>query len=1130
VGATELSGAMYKVTSAGYDGAAALGLLKAAEQGAKAEQADGVKVADALSSAMRDYYPAASSAEEVTKLSADTMSKMVAATSTGKMTFDQLAGGMSTILPIASQAHISLNDVLATLASMTVHGVTVDQATQQMANAIQHLQNPSQQMSKQMAIMGIDAREVAQQLGEKGLSGTLQGFSVAISKHMAPGSDKVILDLNDALKKSSPAVMDLGAKLMDGSISYKEFTKAAGDFGAVDRAQSKQFLTLINATHQLGSENLAGGEVMQTYAGEMAKLTGTSSGLQVALETTGQNADYTSSALGKISEASADANGNVMGWSQVQDTMNQQLDRAKGAVGSLFIEMGTHLLPALTAVASTLADGVNYLTAHSDAMKIAALVVGVTLLVAVYSLLPALGAMAVAVFAATWEFVAVVAGISAFVVGIVWLYNNVQWFHDFVNVAFANIKKWATVAFDAIMTAARSVIGWVKDHWGEISAVAMVVFHALLVAGEWLWGVMKAVWSKITDAAIWAFRNIVKPIWNAIQEVIGLFIPIVNAVRDHWDAIVTVAKFDGQVLIAIVQFIWGVVSAVFTTGVAIVKGIWDLFWNVLVTVVSVAWHLIQGVVSIAWDIIIGVIKIARDLIMGIISVFLDLITGQWGQAWEDIKHTVGAVWDDIFNLVKGAATSFGGMLKNIFSDLAGGVSNIFSGLWKDIGNIFVTGVNGSIKILNGFLSAINTIAGAVGITLNLHVDEVGAPAAGGGSAAVVPRRPGQQMANGGRIGGGFLTNGPEVLVGEGNAAYPEYVIPTDPTHRQRAKALFGALGSELAGGMPGLDAGGAIGAIGSAVGGAAGSVWSGAKALGGAAWDGAKDVASAASSVAKMGLAAALKMAWPELPTSGNAVIDLLPQGGNFLRGKAIDFILGKDTANKAAYANVGGGSGAIPTGDHLSLIDAALAADGINHADWGRWEAGMNTLIGRESGWNPGVFNNWDSNAAAGMPSGGLTQTIGPTFEANRNPALSANMLDPVSNIAASINYITRRYGDISAVQQANPNLPPLGYAAGGIFGMPFEGREGGGRVNAGQPYIVGETRPEVFVPDVSGTVTGTMPVPRDGGAGTGGGGVGIGAHVVFEEGAIVIHESGDPRATFNAVKMAVQDALARQ
>lgn len=175
--------------------------------------------------------------------------------------------------------------------------------------------------------------------------------------------------------------------------------------------------------------------------------------------------------------------------------------------------------------------------------------------------------------------------------------------------------------------------------------------------------------------------------------------------------------------------------------------------------------------------------------------------------------------------------------------------------------------------------------------------------------------------------------------------------------------------------------------------------------------------------------------------------------------------------------ASAGGGSGPIPSGQHKALIDAALAADGVPMADWARWEAGMNTLIQRESGWNAGAVNRWDSNAAAGHPSGGLTQTIGPTFESNRNRGLPDNMFDPVANIAASINYIMRRYGDISAVQQANPNLPPKGYALGDIVGTDGASLLGSmARVSQivppGSPRMLGDNPkvPESYIPNEPG------------------------------------------------------------
>jgi SLT domain-containing protein len=64
------------------------------------------------------------------------------------------------------------------------------------------------------------------------------------------------------------------------------------------------------------------------------------------------------------------------------------------------------------------------------------------------------------------------------------------------------------------------------------------------------------------------------------------------------------------------------------------------------------------------------------------------------------------------------------------------------------------------------------------------------------------------------------------------------------------------------------------------------------------------------------------------------------------------------------------------------------------------------------ESGGNPNIFNTTDINAQRGTPSGGLMQVIGPTFRAYHWPGTSWNLLDPLANIAAALNYARHRYG----------------------------------------------------------------------------------------------------------------------
>lgn len=68
----------------------------------------------------------------------------------------------------------------------------------------------------------------------------------------------------------------------------------------------------------------------------------------------------------------------------------------------------------------------------------------------------------------------------------------------------------------------------------------------------------------------------------------------------------------------------------------------------------------------------------------------------------------------------------------------------------------------------------------------------------------------------------------------------------------------------------------------------------------------------------------------------------------------------------------------------------------------------------------------------------------------------------------------------DLAAVTLRETVVNPLGSLLGNVIGGLF-GRAGGGSVNAGTPYLVGERGPEVFVPSSGGRI--------DSRAGSGGG-----------------------------------------
>ena len=106
--------------------------------------------------------------------------------------------------------------------------------------------------------------------------------------------------------------------------------------------------------------------------------------------------------------------------------------------------------------------------------------------------------------------------------------------------------------------------------------------------------------------------------------------------------------------------------------------------------------------------------------------------------------------------------------------------------------------------------------------------------------------------------------------------------------------------------------------------------------------------------------------------------------------------------------------------------------------------QAMVNTVLRRmkqESGGNPHATNNWDSNARRGTPSKGLMQVIGPTFRAYAKAPYNKNILDPMSNIVASMRYALKRYGSLSAAYNRRG-----GYASGGLVTDPIGIFDNGG------------------------------------------------------------------------------------
>jgi len=780
--AEQLSVAMYKVESGGQHGADGLKVLQAAAQGAKTENADLTTVSDALTSAMTDYHAPASSAADIT-------SKLVAATASGKMTFQELAGSMSNILPVASAAHVSLNDILADEASMTIHGESAKQASQNLANAIRNFQAPSQTAQKEFALLGLNAQQVSDTLGTKGLSGTVNLVSDAIRSKMGPGAAEVLIPLQNAFKGLAPPVAALGQRLIEGSISAGDYVKQAKALNPELQGQAMGFETLAKQTHAIGGAQVSGAQAMQTYAGALSKATGGATGMNVALMIGGENAQNTATAFGAVSAASADGAGNVAHWNEIQGTFNQKLSEAKDGFGALAIQIGTIFLPILTAILGPLGTVAGWLGAHKDAAMALAIVVGTVLVTGIVMATIAMWGMVTALTTASGTPIvlivfAIVAAIALLAFGIYELNTHWSTVWNFLN-------------------------GLV---WGFYTGVILPVVHGIAAAWNWLYANALApvgqffaiVFNGIATVAVWLWHNIIQPVADGIGlalRILGavLFVILVapfliafklvaaaatwlwqNAIDPachgigvlfHWLYDNTIKPVVDLIKLAIqgfeieAMFLWHNVIEPAWHGIGVlfhwlydntIKPVVDLIklalqgfgieamflWH---NVIDPAWHGIEQLTQTLYD---ATIKPVVDLIKLAIRGFEDASLHLWHAVIDPVWHGIGEIINFTWtNVIHPAFEAVAGGLEWLGRGFQTSVDNI-GNIWNKIRGFLSKPINFLINTVwnDGILKAWNMVAGLISLP------------------PVAPLTPIPEFASGGPINA--VQGGP--LVGPGN--------------------------------------------------------------------------------------------------------------------------------------------------------------------------------------------------------------------------------------------------------------------------------------------------------------------------------------------------------------------------
>jgi phage-related protein len=706
--ATSLVDAMYHIESAGFHGAEGLKLLTTAAQGAKVGNADFGTVAKTLTGTMNSYNMTGDQATQM-------MNGLIAAVGAGDMKMNDLASSLGNVTPLAAAAGLSFAQVSGAIATMTSQNMSADQATQDLANTIRGLQNPNNVAINQMQQLGLNANDVAMNLGKRGLTGTMEMLTAAVAAHTKGGqvlidtmknSKAAAADANIMFKQLPASIQGIAKQLMDGSITAAQFNKGISGLDAPGQHLAKQFELLIKNSGSFNDLLKSGKPAAETYNAAMAKMLGGATGLNTALMITGDRMATFQANTNTVAEAMKKGGTSVDNWDKIQGTFNQKMSVLKSTVEVAGISIGTMLLPAVSKFADILIAVIRptaeWINQHHTLAGLILSVVGGMLaaIMVIKTVIMVQKLWTAAQIALNLAMDAnpiglIIIAVAGLVAGIIYAWTHFKTFRDVVEDVFNWLK-------DAVVT----VIDFVEGHWRMIITIigGPLGLAVALVTKYWdqITGAAKSVWHALVDT------------WNAIKNTtLGVW----NSIKDFFERY------------------WKIMLFLFATPIYIMLAIWKNFHQDVEDAAHATWNAIKEFLGVIW----GGIKSAAGAVWLAIKVttirpiqdVIDFITMAWNkispwlkQRWDEIKGAATATWNAIYSVIIAPIVRLWNDVTSWFNKITSAVKTAWNsamdfigtiagkvwGAFKDAGKwLWDAGVNIIKGLINGIKSAVGDV-------------------------------------------------------------------------------------------------------------------------------------------------------------------------------------------------------------------------------------------------------------------------------------------------------------------------------------------------------------------------------------------------------------------------------------
>lgn len=235
-----LSQALYTLVSSGFDARESMTILKSSAKGATAGLTDTATSTQAVAAVLNAYRLPASSAAKVTDQLFRTVDR-------GVISFEDLASNIGDTLPFASQLGVGLDELGASIATMTKQGLSPAETMTRIRNILVSMLKPSDDLSAAYQQLGVDSGE--QLIKQEGFQGALEA-----TIKTTDGSKKALAGLFPNIRSLGGALALTGKNSRDAAKDLEGMQKAGG---ATERALSQQSQSVAYGWQKLKAEGSA---------------------------------------------------------------------------------------------------------------------------------------------------------------------------------------------------------------------------------------------------------------------------------------------------------------------------------------------------------------------------------------------------------------------------------------------------------------------------------------------------------------------------------------------------------------------------------------------------------------------------------------------------------------------------------------------------------------------------------------------------------------------------------------------------------------------------------------------------------------------------------------------------------